>query len=226
MKCWICGDEATTGEHMTKASDLRSMFGPVTQRAPLFFHTDERRNLPVPGINSAKLKFTSLLCARCNNDRTQPHDRAWAALSQYLRGRVPPIRPGTVVRLAPVFPGCVRASMLDVHLYFLKLFGCLIAEHSVPLDLAEFAQAILRGEAHPRVHIAFAVCDEFPVRAAGMTQIEARELQGAIRFASWHYYLGRLSANVMYADPRERRHGLVDSWHPSTVSKLIHIKKL
>ena len=54
MKCWICGDDANSGEHMIKASDLKSLFGHVTQMAPLYFHTDEKRNQPVAGIKSDK----------------------------------------------------------------------------------------------------------------------------------------------------------------------------
>lgn len=30
-KCWICGEDATTGEHKTKKSDLKSVFGVPTQ---------------------------------------------------------------------------------------------------------------------------------------------------------------------------------------------------
>ena len=27
MECWICGAQASSGEHLTKASDLRMIFG-------------------------------------------------------------------------------------------------------------------------------------------------------------------------------------------------------
>ena len=30
MKCWICGDDATTDEHKTKRSDLASVNAPPT----------------------------------------------------------------------------------------------------------------------------------------------------------------------------------------------------
>lgn len=224
MKCWICGEDASTGEHMTKASDLRAMFGSVSLRKPLFMHTAQGRNQPVPGINSGKLKFKTLLCPQCNNQRTQPHDRAWEALSRHLRERTPRIRPGGLIKLAPVFPGCIRASMLDVHLYFLKLFGCLIVEYSVPLNIQEFANAILGRRAHPRVHIAFSAVEERD-RVAGMSQVHAESLQGTVAFATWSYFLGSLHVTIMYATPEERRFGLIDSWHPATVTKLVRIKK-
>ena len=147
MKCWICGEDANSGEHLIKASDLKSLFGQVTNRSPLYFHSDAVRNQPIQGLKSDKLKFSSRICARCNNQRTQTHDHAWETLSNYIRSRQPPIQRGTVVRLDKAFPGSVRQSMLDVHLFFLKLFGCLIVEHSIPMDIAPFSEAILHGTA-------------------------------------------------------------------------------
>lgn len=224
MKCWICGDTASSGEHMTKASDLRSMFGPVSQRTPLFMHTPLKRNLPVAGIKSDKLKFKALLCARCNNERTQPHDQAWEALSHYLRERQPPVRPGMVVNLATVFPGKVKQSMLYVHLYFVKLFGCLIVENSVPMDIGPFSAAILQERAHPNVHLSlWALLDHGAHKFAGQTPIETARLHGRVAFATWVHYVGHIAVNVMYAEPGERRHGLLTAWHPANVTKLMHL---
>lgn len=224
MKCWICGDDASSGEHMTKASDLRSLFGAVSQHTPLYLHTPLRRNLPVPGVKSDRLKFKALLCPRCNNERTQPHDRAWEMLSHYLRERQPSIRTGTVVNLASAFPGSVKQSMLDVHLYFLKLFGCLIVEHVVPLDITPFSAAILEGHAHPKVFIAFwAEADRRFHRFAGQSPIETAQVQGRIAFATWFYEVGRLAVNVMYAEPGQHRRGLTNAWHPASIAKRIRI---
>ncbi|MEQ1765994.1 MAG: hypothetical protein ABL859_01075, partial [Methylotenera sp.] len=89
---------------MTKASDLRALFGKRSQQNPLFFHTLKDINQRVPSINSNLLKSKALLCSRCNNERTQPHDRAWEKLSNYLRNRKPPIQPKMVLRLSSVFP--------------------------------------------------------------------------------------------------------------------------
>lgn len=209
---------------MTKASDLKSMFGHVSQSAPLYMHTPVKRNLLVSGIKSDKLKFKSLLCSRCNNERTQPHDQAWERLSRYLREREPPLRPGSVVNLAKVFPGKVRQSMLDVHLYFVKLFGCLIVEHSVPLDLAPFSAAIIQGQAHPNVHLSlWALKDTGAHKFAGQTSIQTAQLQGQIAFATWLYYVGTIAVNVMYALPSERRRGLLTGWHPTEITKLLRM---
>lgn len=209
---------------MTKASDLKSMFGTVTQSAPLYMHTPLKRNLPVQGIKSDKLKFKALLCQRCNNERTQPHDHAWERLSRYLRERQPPVHPGSVINLAKVFPGKVRQSMLWVHLYFVKLFGCLIAEHSVPVDLRPFSAAILSGQAHPNVHLSvWALRADRSRGFAGQTPVETAQLHGVVAFATWLYFVGNIAVNVMYAEPGEHRRGLLDAWHPSKVAKLLRL---
>lgn len=223
VKCWVCGANAESREHLIKASDLRSVFGSgISQAAPLYLHNDLSRNQPVGGIKSKKLKYSPLLCSYCNNERTQSHDYAWERLSEYLRQRQPPIQAGTTVRLSRVFPGSVQTSMLRVHLFFLKQFGCLIAEHKIPLALEPFARAITSETPHPNVHIAFWVGLNQPGRRqVGRTHVQTAALHGHIVYAGWFYMIDRLAVNVMYAIPEEHRKGLVQSWHPSTVGKRV-----
>ena len=57
-KCWICGDAATTGEHKTKRSDLRSVFGIPTQSNPLYLHDAERRNRRVGSLDAKVTQVT------------------------------------------------------------------------------------------------------------------------------------------------------------------------
>jgi hypothetical protein len=226
MSCWICGAEADSGEHMIKATDLRALFGHVDQRSPLFMHTDLRRNLPVPGIKSNLLKHKARLCSRCNNELTQKHDRAWTALSQYLQARTPPIRPGMKVRLCDIFPGKVSRSMLDVHLYFVKLFGCIATEHAIPLPIGEFSSAIRSGQAHPHVWISIGTSFHRPeINHAGCTEVQAAKLNGKVVFAIWTYFLGHVDVNIMYSLPGQRRRGLVDAWNPATAHKALTIAK-
>lgn len=118
MKCWICGNEANSAEHFIKASDLRSLFGHVTQDKPIYMSTSINRNQPIRGIKSAKLKYNSRICCKCNNECTQKHDRAWESMSDYFGLRRPPIQAGKLLRIGNIFPGTVKASMLDVHLFF------------------------------------------------------------------------------------------------------------
>lgn len=224
MKCWICGDEANSGEHLIKASDLKSLFGHVTQKSLLYFHTDLNRNQPIEGIKSDKLKYRALLCARCNNERTQPHDMAWERLSTYLREQQLPIRPGMLVCLDRVFPGRVSKSMLGVHLFFLKLFGCLITENNIPIKIEQFAQSIMQGVPHPKVWLALSTGLHHPsIKYVGCSKVETAQLAGRVAYASWFYVVDKVAVNVMYAEPGEHRKGLIHAWHPSRVGKHVRI---
>jgi hypothetical protein len=224
MKCWICGGEANSGEHLIKASDLRSLFGRVTQDKPIYFHTSAKRNQPIRGIKSDKLKYGAHICGTCNNERTQPYDRAWERLSEHLRSRNPPIQNGTIIYLDEVFHGSVRHSMLHVHLFFLKLFGCLIVEHSIPLDISEFSSAIMGDTPHPKVHLAFWTgLHDDSRKHVGRTPVQTAALNGCIVYAGWFYIVDRVAVNVIYAEPTERREGLLWSWHPSTVGECVQV---
>ena len=224
MKCWICNNEANSGEHLIKASDLKSVFGNITQKFPLFLHSEQRRNQPIPGIKSNKLKYNARLCANCNNKLTQRHDLACEKLSNYLRNRQPHIKPKMLIRLNRTFPGSVSKSMLAVHLYFLKLFGCLITENDVPINIDQFAQSILRGIPHPKVWLAFRTGLQHPnIKHVGCSHVETVQLGGRVVFASWFYVIDKLAINVMYSEPGEHRRGLVDAWHPSHIGKHIRI---
>jgi hypothetical protein len=224
MLCWICGDPADSGEHIAKASDLRSVFGHVSQRTPLFAHVGSSRNQPVPGINSDKLKFKTRICATCNNARTQPYDRAWEALSVHLRGKQPALRAGETVRLTGVFRSGVRRPMLHVHLYFIKLFGCLIREHSVPITIDDFSVCLLQGRAHPHVHLSFAALSSRRLREqVAITPIHTAQANGTIVLASWFYIVGRLAVNVVFVVPGHRPHHQVHLWHPGDSTKRLFI---
>lgn len=152
MTCWICGTENTTGEHRLKRSDMKARFGHVSQRKPLFWHDSRLRNQLVKGLNVAILKFNDSICAKCNNETTKRYDKAWEELSAYLRTLKRPIQIKHRIHLAKVFPGSVAQSMLDVHLYFVKLFGCAIVENSVAISLSDFRSSLLNRSAHPNIY--------------------------------------------------------------------------
>lgn len=225
MKCWICGDEARTGEHSIKKSDLTAIFGRVQQNQTIYRHSASRRNVPVKGLNVDLLKSAALLCAKCNNERTQPHDRAWQSLSATLRSR-PLLRLRDRIDLGKVFPGAVQKSMLNAHLFFVKLFGCLISENSLPIDIRGFAQSLLSASAHPNVHIAISPFTYgLFFGSVGYSDLNIAQLDGRTVYATWLYTLDRFTVRIMYAEPTEHRMGLIDSWHPSKSKKCLRVSR-
>lgn len=216
-KCWICGDNAMTREHRTKRSDLRDVFGTPTQAEPLYLHNAKTRNRPIRSLNAKVLKSPSLICASCNNTRTQPHDRAWERMSKSLRTRIQANALGAVVRANRIFQRDTAREMRNVHLYFVKLFGCHVLEGAIPIDVATFSNAILNEKACPYVYLKFGRDRSLNDNAmAGMSDIEAemRNSDGSCAFATWLYCLEGLAVNVMFAADGEKREGLIDAWHP------------
>jgi len=217
MKCWICGDDGTTGEHKAKRSDLRSVFGTPTQSAPLYFRSADVKNRRIGSLDSKVLKSPSRICANCNNARTQPHDRAWERMSGWIRTRNLVSLPGAIVRANRLFPYDTAREMLNVHLYFVKLFGCLIIEGAIPIDVTAFATAILKEKAHPHVYLKFGRAFTLDGKVMiGMSDLETatKTIDGSCVFATWFYSVHDLAVNVMFAADGEHREGLVGAWHP------------
>ena len=223
MQCWICGAKAVSREHTIKKSDLKSVYGDVSQSQPLFYSNDKRKNLPVGSLKSHRFTSPAKICRYCNDTRTQPHDRAWEQFSSAMR----------LTLRKPSFPESVRANsifqydthrmMLNIHLYFIKLFGCHIATEKIPIELAEFSYSIMNSKAHPNVYLGFWRI----VHSVGMSNVEAQIAHnGDCAVATWRYEIGNLAVNVMYASPGEKREGLVNAWHPRLATNKLVIHKL
>ena len=57
--CWICESAtAGSGEHKSKKSDLKAVFGEVTQQRPIYLNGGETRNRKVPSRDASALKWT------------------------------------------------------------------------------------------------------------------------------------------------------------------------
>ena len=217
-QCWICGSVAKTGEHLIKASDLRTEF----PKFPVYYHTDTQKNLKIQGPKSKKLKSMARICAYCNNELTQPYDRAWEKLSSFLNLRYPLIQSGNRIKLRKVFPGEIHIQMINVHLYFVKLFGCLIQENNIPINLKPFSNAILNNRDHENIYIA--ICPKL-TGVTGYTDlvISKDQITGRTVFAVWYYEFCKFCVRVMFVEPNQSRKGLSCAWHPLTVNKYIKV---
>ena len=106
--------------------------------------------------------------------------------------------------------------MLGVHLYFVKLFGCDIIEAGVPIEIAPFAQSILKGKPHPDIYLEFGYmhCSR-SMPLAGRTDLHGeKRVDGKCICAAWMYYLDQAAVVVMFAALGEHREGMRTSWHP------------
>lgn len=214
--CWICKThKANSGEHKTKRSDLKSVLGSPTQAAPFYYHDLHKPNRPVGSLDAKILKSPVRICAHCNTTRTQPHDRAWETMSDQLRSRRLTI--GRWVRCNRIFGYDTRQEMLHVHLFFLKLFGCMLAEakangHDVPIDLDRFSHAIMSGTPHPEVHLQFGRHDGI----IGRSNLHCWKTDpGQSVLAAWLYELDTIAVSVLFVQAGRFEHRR-DLWHPDS----------
>ncbi len=213
--CWICKtNKADSGEHKTKRSDLRAVLGSPSQEQPFFYQDLHRLNSPVKSLDAKILKSPKFICAYCNGTRTQPHDRAWEYMSDWLRARQPPLKIGGFVRGDRIFRHFTRREMTKVHLFFTKLFGCMICEsvatgHELPIDIGLFSKAIMTGRPHPEVYLRLGKCDG----TIGRTNLHCWTTEQGSVLAGWLYELDTIAVSVLYAHNgawRDRYY----AWHP------------
>jgi hypothetical protein len=93
--------------------------------------------------------------------------------------------------------------MVDVHLFFLKLTGCMIAEakangHDVPISLDPFSEAIMSGRPHAEVHLQFGRHDGGIGRSD--LHVWKTDPRGSI-LGGWLYQLDTIAVSVVYARP-------------------------
>jgi hypothetical protein len=212
--CWICKkNRADSGEHKTKRSDLLAILGKPSQEEPFYYHDLHKRNRPVGSLDAKILKNPVRICSHCNNARTQPHDFAWEAMSDRLRLRR--LKVGQWIRCNHVFGYATKREMLHVHLFFLKLTGCMIAEakangHDVPISLDIFSDAIMSERPHPEVHLQFGRHDG----GIGRSDLHVWKTDpGGSVLGGWLYQLDTIAVSVIYAQAGRFEHRR-DLWHP------------
>jgi hypothetical protein len=172
LDCWICNNApADSGEHKSKKSDLKAVFGEASQQRPLYLHSSKGPNRKVYGLDASGLKWPNVICGYCNSTRTQPHDKAWALLHMELRKRAPSLKPGDRVCGNRVFRHDTAKEMLNVHLFFVKAFGCTLVAENAPLDIAPFAKAIMTGKPQPDFYLHFGITAKPPTRDPDITNL-------------------------------------------------------
>ena len=224
ITCWICNQSPVTGEHKIKKSDLKSIFNKPTQKNPLYFtEYDETcviKEKPLGSFDNKILKRHNI-CANCNGTRTQSHDESWQHLSNVLRQSC--LKKSDVVRTNKLFKYNTKEKMLNVHLYFVKHFGCYITEYTTPIDIKTFATSILNNKAHPNLFLQFGIFSRPEKKFAGATKIDLIKESGFL-IAEYSLCISDLVVKVIFTDGKDidnKYKDLIDnSWHPHRTSKI------
>lgn len=225
MNCWICGSKGDSGEHLSKATDIKSVFGEISQRKPLVLRKDDNTKKKLGSRKADALKSSAPICTQCNNVRTSSHDRAWEKLSEFLR-QYPLDRRGPLsIRLSKVFKHDRYKNVLAVHLYFVKLFGCRIVENSIPIDTDSFSESILKEKPNPLIFIHFKKGLVPKLKTVGLSNIQAsNDETGTIVGAVWTYIVDNLFVDISYSRTPARTEYLKNSFHPQWKNKVINFQ--
>lgn len=223
-KCWICGADADSAEHMTKASDIRAIYPELNSKAPVYRQSRGRLNEIVQGPKSELLKFAPSLCADCNNRRSQPWDRAWEALERGAREAKPALRAGDRLPLSQIFPIHRDDSMVHVLQYFTKQIGCHAVEYDVPLPVKQFADCLVNQVAHQHLRLVFFHVPPGRSKAqiqVGDIHVWTGDQTGRAVAAVWHYLIGTLGVAVTYTRPEHTHMRMTEAvgWNPVDVNR-------
>lgn len=226
-KCWICGEPADTAEHRFKASDIRRAIR-LSQQQPAYLHLNlEATNKEIGSAKSKALQFPKSLCGYCNHTRTQRYDRAWECLSDYVRANWREIRERGSLDLAVPFGNAVERerATLDVHLYFLKLFGCKVVQDQEPIDLPTLAACLMNRQAHPEIslYVANGSRDRqiltFESDVYKMWHQAPRRLDGAL----WGYLVRPIAVKVCLIRTGAPLYSPGHPWHPSRPRRFVRL---
>lgn len=226
--CWICGGVADTREHMIKASDIRSVFPAIGKNNPAYINYQKGEvRKTVYAAKSKSLTYKNKICSRCNNDLTQPYDKAWESLSSYIKILKPSANCNCTINLSNVFPATVRSSMKDVQLYFCKMFGCMVSDYKVPFDLTEVASCLLNRKSYNNIELLLVGnSGHTKKKMALITPMTAVSMCNKIQYVFWLYNVNVFSVVVAYSAGIGSVPGFKFGWHPDRVGKKVTIQAL
>lgn len=141
--CWWCGAIATTGEHKYKKTDIkREFFDPSQPLAPVIIRDGQQ--ILVQGPNSDSLKFPLVLCAPCNTAKSQPLDRAYDLVIEYLAANEISLAQGAYIDFSKIDPISTVTTKLDFLRYVVKHICCRLSQNKV--QIASSVIEFLNGE--------------------------------------------------------------------------------
>lgn len=139
--CWICGDPSNSREHKIKKSDFVRRYGnqPFHKISGMLHFTDGvSRN--VQGPSSKILSYEPIICSNCNDNKSQPWDRAYEQFEKWLFENSRSIFQRRFILLEDVFGSDNLSSACpSLYKYFVKAFGCRLAsaDFTVPAELVK-----------------------------------------------------------------------------------------
>lgn len=122
-KCWICQiNEANSGEHKFKASDIKRNFG--KKEIDILYINQEINEINT--FKDDKLKFEKLICIPCNTKVTRPHDDAYDIFIEYCNANHNQLLKSAYINFEDIYGKNWRIEKSHLYKYFAKHAGCKI----------------------------------------------------------------------------------------------------
>ncbi len=135
-RCWWCGSSAPlTREHKFKLSDLKRM---KPEEGLVWVGADRMRDITTIRRGSL-VRFEPGICAKCNNERSQPFDNAYQAFSDFIWCRSALWRRRSI-DMADIYGSEWAECSRLLGRYVAKHLGCRMAHerYPVPTSLGAF----------------------------------------------------------------------------------------
>lgn len=134
-RCWWCGAVADSREHKHKKSDLIREFGSGPYLGDLaVVRGFEERLRQVQGPDANEVKFPRVLCAPCNNARSQPFDAAYDVFAGFIADNEDTILQTRRFRFSDVYGIGWRSAKEDLAKYYVKHIGCRLAGAGIKVE--------------------------------------------------------------------------------------------
>ncbi|EMK3395968.1 hypothetical protein V8065_004626 [Vibrio parahaemolyticus] len=185
---------------MIKKTDLqRAVSGAVNQKTPIYHRVSGTQKRPIGSLKAEALKFEKSICATCNGALTQPHDYSWDIFSSYLAGNV--VEVGKEIDLTKVYGEKIEEHMLNVHLFFCKIFGCAAQDAQLKLDLSNLANSIITQSCCPDLYIKIRRSDNGKSSSyCALSDIQVFTIKdGTMKYAHLFYTVGNYSVDIVYS---------------------------
>ena len=139
-KCWICGNDAETSEHVIKQTDIAKFFRSAKGEKQLevkLLNGSAIHKLQSP--KSKYVKYPKNLCSHCNNTFTQPFDLAYDEFTRWYDSNRKSVDKQRVIDFKEVYGDQWFEKQLNLFRYFVKEFGCRLTYENIPVpsDLIE-----------------------------------------------------------------------------------------
>lgn len=223
MRCWICGSVANSGEHKAKASDVRSLIGTPTNKIPFHLRMGDQK-FKLQGVDVDLLKWGQKICSNCNNSVSAPYDKAWEKLSSFLQKHpngLPSVNIKTVYGLDYV------EQCLNTYLYFVKQFGCYIANANICINLKEFSDSLINQKVNPNFYLRLSFFRNWPIqKMIALTPMNVASDRKGVCIAIAGYGIGAWCVDMTYWDPRVEAPPIIrDSYKPPLKSLQLNVFK-